>query len=529
MANHRAPDRAAYCFSVLIVATAIAVFSAHPYAGGWNDGSRLATIESLVDYHTLAIDRSIFVQVPAESSPYPPAETGLQRYGTGDKLWIDGHFYSDKSPVPALLMAGQYQILQWFTGLTARAHPDIFCYWMTLLSSGLAYVIAVGCIYQLGGPLRLPLPLRLALTASFGLCTVALPYVRHVNNHIVLLAATAALMLGFARLAEEVRTGSVRWPRLLLLGMLAGLGYSIDLGAGPVLLLCSLALIFYRCRQIGSVILFGLAAFPWLALHHAVNYATGGTWKPANAVPEYFLWPGCTFNPQNLTGSWNHANIGHFLTYAAALLVGKRGFLGHNLPLFLVLPGVVILLRRRLAELPEVLFALAWCGGSWLAYALTSNNYSGLCCSIRWFVPFLAPGYYVLALLLRQDGRIQQVGRISNPSQQQVGRISNPSHGVMLILSCWGAVLAAIMWWHGPWIQHLVPWFWPLQGAALLSVIAYGIQQRRAGRHSTPALAPPPDAPAGAAALPAVGPRTSAGGLAWPPRMAASLPPPGLR
>ena len=43
---------------------AIALVSARDYAGGWNDGSRLATVESLVDYHTLAIDKSIYVDVP---------------------------------------------------------------------------------------------------------------------------------------------------------------------------------------------------------------------------------------------------------------------------------------------------------------------------------------------------------------------------------------------------------------------------------------------------------------------------------
>ena len=45
------------------VAVAIAIVSARDLAGGWNDGSRLATVESLVDYHTLAIDDSAFVKI----------------------------------------------------------------------------------------------------------------------------------------------------------------------------------------------------------------------------------------------------------------------------------------------------------------------------------------------------------------------------------------------------------------------------------------------------------------------------------
>jgi hypothetical protein len=449
--------------TVLVAAVTIAVVSARDYAGGWNDGSRLATVECLVDQGTLAIDDSIFVQVPpatnpAVPSPYPADDPGLLRHGTGDKLLIHGNFYSDKSPVPALWMAGVYKGLQWCSGLKARDRPDHFCYALTLASSGLAYVVAVWCLYQLGRALDLPVLLRLGLTASFALGTVALPYCRHVNNHILLLGVAAALVLGLIGLARECAAGAMPWFRLVGLGSLAGLGYSIDLGAGPVLLVCTCGVVAYRCRRPGSVAVFVAAALPWLVLHHAVNYAIGGTFKPANAVPEYFLWPGCTFKPQNLTGFWNHRSFGRFLVYEAGLLGGKKGFLGHNLALLLALPGMVALLRWRGRELPEILFAGCTCVGIWLAYALTSTNSSGLCCSVRWFVPLLAPGYLVLGLSLRQ----------------------HPLYcWDFLVLSGWATVLAGIMWWKGPWIKHMVPLYWPLVAAALVSWIGCAVRRRR--------------------------------------------------
>src|SRR5206468_5231678 len=115
--------------------------------------------------------------------PYPREIPGLLEEGTGDKMFVRdpqhpgrGHFYSDKPPVPSLLLAGWYQLLKSTTGLNARARPDLFCYWMTVASSGLAYVVAVWSIYRLGLALQLWLALRLLLTASFGLATVALPY-----------------------------------------------------------------------------------------------------------------------------------------------------------------------------------------------------------------------------------------------------------------------------------------------------------------------------------------------------------------
>jgi hypothetical protein len=457
----------AWSVGVLAGAMAVALASAHNYAGGWNDGSRLATVECLVDYHTLAIDRSIFVEVPAGAGPLPyaPEEVGLLQAGTGDKLFIHGHYYSDKSPVPAVLMAGYYQVSQWLTGMSARQRPDRFCYWMTAGTSGLAYVLAVWCIYQLGGVCGLASAWRLALTASFGLSGVLPAYSRHVNNHILLLGVMAPLVLELLRLAQEAQSARSSWVRLLGLGTLAGLAYTVDLGAGPVLLFCTFGLVVYRVWTIRGVALFVLAALPWLVLHHAVNYAVGGTFKPANAVADYFLWPGCSFTPQNMTGGWHHANLGHFLTYAAALLAGKRGFLGHNLPLFLAVAGLAVLLWRRLrqeaelAKLPELVYAGCCCGGVWLAYALTSNNYSGLCCSIRWFVPLLAPGYLVLALLLREMRQLRWV---------------------FLTLAGWGVVLGGIMWYVGPWAKHMVPLFWPLQGAAVLSLLAVWRWRRRA-------------------------------------------------
>lgn len=450
-------------FLVVAAAIAIALVSARDYAGSWNDGSRLATVESLVDRHTLTIDDSIFVRVPPRPHPtaprpYPDDEPNLLLNGTQDKLLIEGHFYSDKSPVPGVLMAALYQVLQWTVGLKVSDQPDRFAYFMTLGSAGLAYVVAIWCIFQLSRVLGLPRDLSLILTASFGLATVALTYTRHVNNHILLLGVAAPLFLGLARLAEEARAGQVSQRRVIGLGMLAGLAYTIDLGSGPILLACTLVLVAYRCRAFKSVAVFVLAALPWLAMHHAVNYAIGGTFGPANAVPEYLQWRGSPFTPQIMTGLWNHQSPGHFVIYATALLFGKRGFFGHNLPLFLTLPGLVAVRRRRPLELPEILGGVWWFAGTWLVYAVTSTNYSGVAASIRWFVPLLAPGYFLLAVFLRE-----------HPNYR----------GDFLILSGWGVVVGALMWWKGPWMKRMLPLFWPLHAAALLSWLLYRARQGR--------------------------------------------------
>jgi hypothetical protein len=464
------------CFVIGIAAT-VAILSARSCASSWNDGSRLATVECLVDYHTLAIDESIFVNPPRLNGappPYVSDEPFLLVNGTADKLFIKGRYYSDKSPVPGLVMAAVYQVYEWCTGWTARTHTDSFCYWMTVTSSGVAYVVAVWCMYEICEVLGLSLARTLAVTASFSLATVALAYVRQVNNHILLLATFSAMLLALLRQASQGTPAS--WKTALWIGTLAGLSYTIDLGAGPVMLMCTGLLAIYRFRRVAPVAGVVVGALPWLALHHAVNYAVGGTWKPANAVAEYFNWPGCPFNQQNMTGSWNHSSIPDFAVYALSMQIGKRGFLDHNLALFMAVPAVLVLLRCRLKEKPELIYAGFCGGGTWLLYALTSNNHSGLCCSIRWFVPLLAPGYLALALLLRQ---------------------SPQALGAFIILSAWGVVEGALMWSQGPWMSHLLPYYWELQGAALASLLAYwaGRQETRsAGQESV--QSPPYSCPA---------------------------------
>ncbi len=451
---------AAVC--VLAASTAIAGSGARDYAGGWNDGSRLAAVESVVDRHTFVIDESVFVRpsnvsTPASATPYPPHAAALMRHGTLDKLLIDGRFYSDKPPVPTLLLGGVYLVMQRATGLNARDQPDRFCYWMTVASSGVAYVASAWCIFRLAGALQLSLAWCLALTASFGLSTVALVYTRHVNGHIQLLAVASALMLGIVRLHGVAAVRAFAWC-----GTLAGLGYAIDPGAGAMLLVTTAALVShdcYRARTSGAAAAFLTAAVPWVALHHVLNYSLGGTWAPANTVAEYLGWPGSPHTAGNATGFWTHTSFAHFLVYSAELLVGKRGFLGHNLPLFLAASQFAMLARKHGGQhAAKVRYAGGVFLATWLLYAALSINYSGVAVSIRWFVPLLAPGYLVLAVLLRE----------------------HPAYGPdFLALSAWGSALGWLMWSAGPWTPRMIPLFWPVQVGALATWGVCAWQRRR--------------------------------------------------
>jgi hypothetical protein len=271
---------------------------------------------------------------------------------------------------------------------------------------------------------------------------VAPAYSRNVNDHIWLLAVATLLALGLVRLGQTCDSGSWRrdWVRILGLGGLAGLGYGIDPGAGPMLLAPVFVVVAFRLRgDVKGTGLFLLGAVPGVVLHQALNYELGGTLAPMGSVAEYFEWPGTPFERTTLTGFWNHASLRGFAVYLAALLVDPaRGFLPHNLPLLLLIPGSVVLCRRHIPERPELLGFAGWAAGTWLLYGALSVNFSGDCCSIRWFVPLLAAGYLALGLLVRESISYRR--------------------GLWL-LSFAGLPLAAMMWWQGPWLEPQNPYF----------------------------------------------------------------------
>jgi hypothetical protein len=299
----------------------------------------------------------------------------------------------------------------------------------------------------------LALPTRLLVTASFAFASLALPYSRSVNGHIVLLAVAALL---FLHLAAAARRASPGWMTWAVAGGLSGLAYAIDLAAGPLLMVCVGMYVAVRAGR-RAIVAFGCAALPWLALHHAITWGIGGTLLPLNADARNFNWAGAPFS-RRLTGAWHHDGALDAATYGLALLVGKRGFLLHNPPLFLGLAGLPGLWRRPPRESALLLCGFGWTTATWLACAVASNNYAGECASIRWLVPLLAPGYLALTLTLRERRDwLVYLG----------------------VLSAAGAALALPMWWRGPWNGRMVAGFWIVQLATLGAGAI--VHRRRAG------------------------------------------------
>ena len=165
----------------------------------------------------------------------------------------------------------------------------------------------------------------------------------------------------------------------------------IDLGTGPPLFVCALPRVVWRCRSCARSQPVP-AALPWLAVHHALNYAVGGTIKPANAVPNTSSGGMSLSNAENMTGTWKHNDVVDFLVRSVAPLRKLR----LHRPQHAVVSGPKsrrwpCCCGRCDSELPELLFAGLPVRRHLAGLLPALEQYAGMCCSVRWFLPSSPP------------------------------------------------------------------------------------------------------------------------------------------
>lgn len=449
------------------MAFAFATGSAKPFASSWNDGSRLASVESLVERGSFCIDGTVFLspEIAPGTTPYDPDNVLLAR-GTRDKLLIDGRYYSDKPPLVSLPLAGAYRGLMGLGLPKPSERPDVFAWVVCVLLSGTGYAVAVGCMWTLGKRVGLAPAWRFAWLAAFALATVLPAYTRSANSHIAQLGAVAAICVLLGRIADFAAEGRIAWRSLVVAGFMTGFAYNLDFGVGPPLVLSVVAVVAIRTRRVRPVVCCALAVLPCVIAGHAINYTIGGDWlKPLNMHPEYLAWPGSPFDT-TMTGVLRPRPFAQFL-YSLDLLAGKKGFLTHNLPLLLAVTAGVLVLKRAGRDRLELIVLGAWCVVGWLMYGVLSKNHGGWCVSIRWFVPFLAPGFWLLAKVL-----------VERPEFRRD----------FLALAACGLVLSASAWTVGPWWPRVVPLYWWTFGGSLLMWLIVRWFAWRAKGESRPTL-----------------------------------------
>lgn len=341
----------------------VSLITINPRINGWNEASRMALTQSLVEQHAFIIDESTFSE-------------------GGDKVFIDGHFYSDKPPLASLLAAIVYAPL-YALGFKLDFGWNLSYYLIILLTVKLLWIASVLAFRKALQLRDIPPKDILLLVMMFAFASLSFTWSATFNNHSL---AGSSLMIGLMFYLENRRDESYR--AVFWSGLMIGLAVSLDIPTMVFLI----GFAWLTARSIGSkkmLSTYALGALIPLGIHTSINYAIGGTLLPLQIVPEFFDFEGSTWaNNTALSGVSVNA-IGFSIKYGFLSLFGPRGFVWFNPMLLLLVP---LMIRSIRINNPFKMEAFVIISGSlviMLYYFLFSSNYGGWSYSIRWFVSFL--------------------------------------------------------------------------------------------------------------------------------------------
>lgn len=284
----------------------------HPDPRGISDDelTRLATVQSLVEKRTLAIDDSVYQPTRAIAQP----------------------------PVMAVLLAGPYAIMRQF-GVTFASNPDLVAYLLTVIGAAIPVAAAAGLIYRMGRMFELRRPKRAMLAAAVVLASGLISYGVVLNAQ----APAAALLLGAVACIANV--AAAKQPRattgwLAVAGMCAAFAATIAPAATIFLVLMLFAIPAMRWpwrMRVGGMVLYILGAAGPIILHIAL--------APPLVLPQ--ITP--DFSP---------------IKHLADALLGQHGILTHFPIVLLGIFGVAAVMHRHWPMTTKSLATATLAGGA---------------------------------------------------------------------------------------------------------------------------------------------------------------------
>ena len=360
-----------------------------------NDKSNFATIEVLVEQDSWIIAR--------ETAQGPQI---LSMFGTGDLARIKGEYYSVRPPVLAYLLSRvywvEYHLLNWRFE-DRRGSPNIrmpsstfwYCYFSLVWPvAGLATAVMA---VQVARCLRL---MNLASRRCWigGLCaglgSYALPYATTLNHHAVsggcIATALYALLRGLSYKQFRKRDAAIT-------GLCAGFATTVDLAPGGLFLMVTGSAILLNRTLRSQWFVFAVSVLFPAALHSYLNIQITGDLVPALVRKEYFQYPFTMIPTDQLSGLPNHLGLVSIISYLTKLLWGPRGLFVYSAPLlFSVIAGMRIA-RNSGPGIRYFVLLIAFWSVLFMGYlAVFTNNFSGACYGVRWFVSLMPGGYWLL-------------------------------------------------------------------------------------------------------------------------------------
>lgn len=364
--------------AVLAAVTLFLVLATHTRQGGWNDASRLAMIEAIVEHGHLWIDG-----------------TEMSRF-TGDIARIDGRFYSDKPPALAFAAVPVYAA-ETALGITFRGTPARAYYWTTLLVIGASTIAGLGVLAWFLPRIVSDPCWRAAILFAIGFGTLNTAYTVTFSNHP---PSATALVVAFVLLWHWRRFG----------GGLAGvavsaiaLGFSALTDHGAAFYMPAFLLYVVWPGPPGrraAALLFATLCGAAVVAYAAYALALSGSPLPLPLQPRLFDYPGSYFTDRaHLAGSaLPHDSLASLLRYVGYCLFGDRGlFTVTPLMLFAVSGALRVAASATHPHRAEARLALAPTLVLVAYYLLTSADPGGNAYGVRWFCLFIPMLYLFLA------------------------------------------------------------------------------------------------------------------------------------
>lgn len=331
---------------------------------GWNDQSRMAQIQSLVEQGSFIIDKSIF-------------------FVTGDKYLFNNHYYSDKPPILALYASPFYFALRQL-GFSFERNIGLTYYLLTLLSIGtlsaLGLIVFSKILKDFFDVNHVWANFTTFIT---GVGTLILPYSLVFNNHV---PSGVLILLGFYFLLCFKQNG--RYEKAAYSGVFLSLAGTIDINC---FLFIPFVLVPFLRRSVKAGLIFGLSCIPAIALYLFLNWYTSGSLMPPAMNAALWNYPGSSFSQENLSGLAQHTNISDVLFYAFHMMLGNRGLISHTPILLFSIFGIFLIYKKnlRFQYKTEYGFILLACLLYIAIYLLRTTNYSGWGFGIRWFASLM--------------------------------------------------------------------------------------------------------------------------------------------
>ncbi|TFH36974.1 MAG: hypothetical protein E4G99_03675 [Anaerolineales bacterium] len=328
----------------------------------WNDASRMATIQALAEQGTLAIDKTIFVDL------------------TSDIYIYQDHTYSSKPPALAVMGVLIYAPLH-LVGVSFEEDPSLSYFLVTLLTIG--SISALGLVYfwkMLVEFFDASVAWANVSTFLAGAGTLILPYSTVFNSHAV---TGSFLLIGsyYAfRFLKDVEIHHVFYS-----GLLFSIAASIDTSC---FIFLPFAFLIILRKSFKSALVFTAACAPLILFYFGMNLYLSDSLLPPTLNAPLRSSIDSPFTTDNLSGLASHENLSDLFTYAFHMLLGNRGLLSHTPLLVFSLIGTYSLYRKRASQrfYADYLLLLAGCSIYILLTIFRTNNYSGDAFGVRWYV-----------------------------------------------------------------------------------------------------------------------------------------------